>query len=143
MADFSQLLQQLQCSTPLTLARLDEVPSQSGVYVWWTAELCLKVSIATLGKDQRGLRRRLNFHRLSHLDNSTLAKHLRVDTELGQVRGYNFLEREQRQRFLAEECFFRLIPLPGWGRQELKSFETFLESRLNPRYRGRIKKREA
>lgn len=57
----------------------------------------------------------------------------------GQAQGYDFRDRLQRQQFLAEKCFFQVIPLPSLGREDLLRFEDYLELKLNPRYRGRIK----
>jgi hypothetical protein len=57
------------------------------------------------------------------------------------TQAYDFQERQQRQEFLANKCFFQAIPLPKLSKKELKRFEDFLEAQLKPKYAGRVVKR--
>ena len=53
--------------------------------------------------------------------------------------GHDFTVREQRQRFLAERCYFQAVAVPSLSRRELLEFEAGLIRRLQPKYSGRVK----
>ena len=142
MLEFKNLLQRLQESPRITRSSLNQVPRQQGAYVLWmdkNPHVCLKVGIAGPRKD-KGVRERLQFHFSSNPKNTILAEHMKEDIDFGQAQGYDFQNRVQRQQFLANECFFQVIPLSFWSKEELKRLEDFLEFRLSPRYKGRVKK---
>lgn len=140
MSEFNELLQRLRENSRITWSSLNQVPRQQGAYVLWldnNPPVCLKVGIAE-PRQGKGLRERLRFHFSSNPDNTVLARHMEADRDSVQAQRYDFRDREQRQQFLANECFFQAIPLPNWTREELRRFEDFLESRLSPRYKGRV-----
>ena len=140
MSEFNELLQRLRESSRITGSSLHQVPRQQGAYILWldnNPPVCLKVGIAGPRKGE-GLRGRLQLHFSSNLDNTVLARHMEADRNSVQAQRYDFRDREQRQQFLANECFFQVVPLPNWTREELRRFEDFLESRLSPRYKGRV-----
>ena len=140
MFNFTKLLQRLRESPRITRSLLDQVLRQQGAYVLWLNNnplICLKVGIAG-PRQGKGLRGRLQFHFSSNPDNTVLARHMEADIDFVQAQGYDFRDRVQRQQFLANECFFQVIPLPNWSRDELRRFEDFLESRLKPKYKGRV-----
>jgi hypothetical protein len=140
MYDFNKLLQKLQESPRITKSLLDHVSRQKGAYILWldtNPPICLKVGIAG-PRQGKGLQERLLFHFLSNPDNTVLARHMEADIDFGKVQGYDFRDRVQRQQFLANKNFFQVIPLPNLGKEELRQFERFLESQLNPRYKGRV-----
>lgn len=138
--DFDELLQRLLKSPRITKSSLDQVPRQQGAYILWLEEnpaICLKVGIAG-SRQGKGLRERVQFHFSSNPTNSVLARHMEADIDFGRALGYDFQDRLQRQQFLANKCFFQVIAIPNWNRRELKRFEDFLETQLNPRYKGRV-----
>lgn len=140
MSEFNKLLQKLRESSRITGSSLDQVPRQQGAYVLWldnNPPVCLKVGIAG-PRQGKGLRERLRFHFSSNPDNTVLARHMEADRDSVQAQRYDFRDREQRRQFLTNECFFQAIPLPNWTREELRRFEDLLESRLSPRYKGRV-----
>ncbi len=139
-SQFNRLLQRLRESSRITRSSLDQVPRQQGAYVLWldsNSPVCLKVSIAGL-RQGKGLRERLQFHFSSNPNNTVLARHMEADTDSVQAQRYDFRDREQRQQFLANRCFFQAIPLLNWTREELRRFEDLLELHLSPRYKGRV-----
>jgi hypothetical protein len=112
-----------------------------GVYALWLASdppVCLKVGMAGLRKG-KGLRDRLSYHFRSDTINTVLAEHLAADLTSAWARDRNFKDRNHRQRFLAEECYFQVLPLPNLSEEEIRSFEAFLEHRLAPRYAGPVR----
>lgn len=144
MSEFNKLLRRLRESFRITGSSLDQVSRQQGAYILCldsNPPVCLKVGIAG-ARQGKGLRERLQFHFSSNLDNTVLARHMEADRNSVQAQRYDFRDREQRQQFLANECFFQAIPFPDWTREELRRFEDFLESRLSPRYKGRVTKRQ-
>ena len=140
MFNFNNLLQRLRRSPRIAKSSLSQVPRQQGAYVLWLDDnppVCLKVGIAGT-RQGKGLWERLEFHFSNNPDNTVLARHMAADIDFGQGQGYDFRDRPQRQQFLADKCFFQVISLPNWSREELRRFEDFLELRLNPKYRGRV-----
>lgn len=140
MFNFNNLLQQLQGSSRISKSSLNQVPRQQGVYVLWfdnNPPVCLKVGIAG-PRQGKGLWERIELHFSNNPNNTVLARHMEVNIDFGQAQGYDFRDRSQRQQFLADKCYFQIIPLPNWSREELRRFEDFLELHLNPKYRGRV-----
>ena len=140
MFNFNNLLQRLRGSPRIAKSSLNQVSRQQGAYVLWLDDnppVCLKVGIAGPRKG-KGLWERLKFHFSSNPNNTVLARHMAADIDFSQTQGYDLRDRLQRQQFLVDKCFFQVIPLPNWSREELRRFEDFLELRLNPKYRGRV-----
>ena len=142
MSNFESLLHQLQLSSHITKSSLSETSRQQGAYILWLDDnppMCLKVGIAGPRRGT-GLWERLKYHFSSHPGNSVLARHLAADAISYWTQGYDIRDREQRKRFLAEECYFQAISLPTLSRSELRQFEVFIERELRPKYRGRVGK---
>lgn len=140
MLKYNNLLQQLIESPRITRSTLNEAPTQQGAYVWWldvNPPVCLKVEVSGPRRG-RGIWERLHLHFLSNDFNSVIARHLKADIDLGGAQGYDFQDRLQRQQFLADKCFFKVLPLPSLSKKQLIRFQGFLESQLNPRYIGRL-----
>lgn len=139
---FNKLLQELDKSTQFTKSSLNQVPKLQGVYTLWLNNyplVCLKVGMAGPRRG-KGLQERLRLHFLSNPGNTVLAEHMEADIEYGRKLGYDFQDISQRQSFLENKCFFKVLPLPDRNKSELRQFEKFLESKLNPIYKGRVKK---
>ena len=140
MHEFNNLLKGLLKSSLITKSL--QVPKQQGAYILWLKNeppVCLKVGIAGERKG-KGMQERIQFHYSSNLTNSVLAEHMEADFEFGQVQGYDFKDKKQRQHFLTDKCFFQVIALPSWKRKDIERFEKLLEFQLKPRYKGRIKR---
>jgi hypothetical protein len=136
------LLQELLARPKILRSSLDDVPNQQGVYILWlngVAPVCLKIGIAGPRRG-KGLRERIGYHYSSNLSNSVLAQHLALDSESRWCAGRDFTNRQHRQCFLADQCYFQVLPLDGLIRRDLETLETFLVARLKPKYAGRIKK---
>lgn len=143
MCNFNYLLRELQESPQITKSLLDQVPRQQGAYILWldkNPRVCLKVGYAG-PRQGKGLQDRLKYHFRSNLENSILAEHMETDIDFGLEQGYDFRIKEQRQKFLANECFFQIIPFPNWSKDEMMKFEKHLESWLKPRYIGKVGKK--
>lgn len=69
----------------------------------------LKVGMTS--RKSGGLKGRLSEHFSSNYKSSVLARHLYYDQKLGKKLGFDFKDRLQRQRFLNENCYFRVLPL--------------------------------
>lgn len=143
MFNFDYVFEKLFESPQITKSSLNQVSKQQGVYVLWldkSPSVCLKVGFSG-PRQGKGLKERLQYHFSNNPDNSILAEHMETDIDFGLEQGYDFRIREQRQNFLANECFFQIIPLPNWSKDEMMKFEKHLESRLNPRYLGKVGKK--
>ncbi len=142
MLDHKDLLQQLLNSSHISRASVNATPRQQGAYILWldsTPPVCLKVGVAGPRKG-KGLWGRLRNHFSSNPDTSVLARHMAADSASPWTRGYEFQDREQRKKFLAERCYFQVIGLPTWSRVEIEQFEDFVEKALKPKYAGRVTK---
>jgi len=114
------------------------VPETPGAYVLWLnlrTPVCLKVGIS------ENLRRRIRFHVRQDERNTVLARHLIAAPPPGAWK-YDFNNRSERQLFLQRECSFQAIQLSDLTREALGEFESFLEEHLQPKYRGKVGKRE-
>lgn len=143
MLNFENFLQQLLQSPPITkLSLKQQTPRQQGAYILWfdnVPPVCLKIGIAGPRKG-KGLLARLKNHFSGNPKVSVLARHMAADMTSLWWKGYNFQDRDQRQRFLIEKCYFQVISLPQLNRKELEMFEDFIEDKLKPRYAGRVNK---
>jgi hypothetical protein len=140
MTDPDDALQRLLTAPRINGASLNSAPTDQGVYVLWFAgerPVCLKVGIAgpRMGK---GLRARLGNHYSSHTSNSVLARQLAGDCSSPWCRGRDFAARDQRRKFLADECYFQVLPVQTESRRELEHLEASLIKRLEPAYLGRV-----
>jgi hypothetical protein len=138
---FSTALEALTAGPPVRPATLDSVPKEQGIYALWCVgppERCLKVGIAG-PRGGSGMRNRLAFHYSSNPSSSVLAQHLAADTSSAWVAGRDFTDRVVRQGFLAKECYFRVVAVPGFRRAELLLLERRLVGALQPVYAGRIR----
>jgi hypothetical protein len=142
MPNFEDLLRQLLCGSRITKLSLKATPKEQGAYILWLGSnppVCLKVGVAG-PRQGEGLLARLRNHFSSNPDISVLARHMAADSISEWTRGYNFQDREQRKKFLAEKCYFQVISLPDISRITLEQFEDFVEDRLKPKYAGSVKK---
>jgi hypothetical protein len=140
MIDASDVLQRMLSAPKIAGASLASVPTDQGVYVLWLAEeapVCLKVGIAG-PRGGRGLRARLGNHYSSNTASSVLARHLAADCTSRWCRGRDFTNREQRQAFLKDECFFQAVIVRTDSRRELEQIEARVIARLQPAYVGRV-----
>jgi hypothetical protein len=125
----------------LAADRIEDVPEQQGIYVWWlgaSQKTCLKVGRAILGTSADGLRRRLKQHLASDLRSSVLARHLAADRTSEWSRRLDLGDRSVRRKFLTTECSFQSLALPDLTEDDLCAFERFLERVLSIRYIGRL-----
>jgi hypothetical protein len=121
-------------------ASIREVSDLQGVYVLWfngEAPMCLKVGIAG-PRNGEGLAGRIKLHCSSNPGNTVLARHMSADLTPPCRSEYDFRDRQERAKFLAEECCFQVLELPALSRAQLRSFERFLETKLQPKYMGRV-----
>ena len=140
MIETDDVLQRLLTAPKIGRPSLSSVPTEQGVYVLWLSgesPACLKVGIAG-PRQGKGLRARLRNHFLSHTSNSVLARHLAADCASRWCRGQDFTNREQRQNFLSNECYFQAVPVETDSRRELERLEATLIARLQPAYVGRV-----
>lgn len=131
----------LKESDRVAWTQLRSVPNKPGAYAIWLEKegKCLPLKVGIAGPTRKdGLRGRLNYHYKSNLENSVLARHMSADLELATEFGYDFEQKWERQKFLDAYCFFKFIVLENLGNNELKSFECYLESKLQPRYKGKV-----
>jgi len=119
---------------------MKDVPKVQGIYVLWLSgevPLCLKVGLAG-PRNGRGLAGRIQLHLSSNSANTVLARHMAADVTLPTGGGYDFRDRQQRSRLLAEKCHFQVLGMPDLTLAQLRCFERFLEAKLQPKYRGRV-----
>lgn len=111
---------------------------KQGAYILWvdeTPRVCLKIGIAGTRQGE-GLKGRLKRH---FSCSSVLGRHLMADKTSLWLKGYDPSNKEQCKKFLAEKCCFQTLDLPELTRNELESFEDFIEAKLKPRYAGRVR----
>lgn len=110
-----------------------DVPEKPGLYqIYRNDGTPLKVGISD------NLRRRLmSNHRISNIDNSILACHMRLDETLAPE--YNFAKRAKRQEFLENECYILWEVIED--KEELRRREKKLEATGKFRYTGERKRR--
>ncbi|MCH8055967.1 MAG: hypothetical protein IH857_07440 [Deltaproteobacteria bacterium] len=137
MDSYDVRIEQLLKYNAIAESALSNVSKLQSAYVLYNDNTCLKVGIAGPRRG-KGAQERLKLHYSSNSKNSVLARHMEVDAEYGESRGFDFKDRRERQKFLAENCHFRVLPLPDISRKELLTFEKILEKELNPRYKGRV-----
>jgi len=131
----------LMNSERVTVANLELVPSKPGAYALWMERQgkCILLKVGIAGPRRKdGIRGRLCYHHRSNPTNTVFARHMSTDLELAQEVGYDFTQRWQRQKFLATFCFFKFIVIEDLNESELRSFESYLENRLQPRYKGEV-----
>lgn len=145
--DYSETKNRLLVAPRLTNANRKKWVRGQGAYAFWfdsTPPVCLKVGIALRQRkngEDRSVYGRLSNHFNSNPDNSVLARHLAADSGSSWASGFNFTDRKDRQRFLAERCYVRALEITKVNRQELEAFEDYLEDELQPIYRGNVTKR--
>jgi hypothetical protein len=145
MTEFSALLNTLVIGPAVRLASLDAAPTEQGFYALWHGgppEKCLKVGIAG-PRSGKGIRDRLALHYASNVKASVLAVHMAADVSSPWALGKNFGVRSERQRFLADHCYFRVAAAPGLDRAALLALERDLVSALRPHYAGRTASKRA
>ena len=141
--DLQNILERLQAADPMKRDMTYSVSKQRGVYALYYVDkhtnrnMCLKVGMTI---SQGGLHGRLQIHFRSNLKNTVLARHMQADAAYSQwsVLGLNFGQRSDRQRFMAEYCYFKVLALPQHTKEGLKRIEAQLEAFLRPRYKDRV-----
>lgn len=141
--DLQNILERLQAAEPMKRNMIYSVPKRWGLYVLYYADhrknrnMCLKVGMTI---SQNGLYGRLQIHFRSNLKDTVLARHMRADAACSEWRalGLNFGQRSDRQKFMAEYCYFKVLALPQHTKEELKRVEAQLEASLRPRYEGKV-----
>lgn len=143
--DVQNILERFRTAPPVTLDVIGGVPKQPGLYALYYLDpqkrtsICLKVGKAG-SKRKDGLQGRLLYHFRSNTRNTVLARHMEADATLSKWRilGFNLMHRSDRQKFLAEYCYFKAVSLPQRTEACLETLEAQLEAFLSPRYKGRV-----
>jgi hypothetical protein len=141
MVDYEVLLEKLISAPRIRRSSVDAASKLPGAYVLWLDTeplVCLKVGIAGLRKG-KGVRDRLMLHFRNDPRNTILARHLIADDTSAWTKNRDFTRQDERSRLLAEHCFFQVLPLPSLTPTDLKSFEAFIQARLEPRYAHRVR----